>query len=89
MYGYQGRDDGGMDWETGIDMYILLCGASHVVQSPANAGDTGSILGGEDPLKIHWNGNPFQDSCLGNPTARGAWQVTVHGVTESQTPLSD
>ena len=23
------------------------------------------------------------------PVDRGAWQVTVHGVTKSQTPLSD
>ena len=27
------------------------------------------------------NGNPLQYSCLGNPTIRGAWWVTVHGVT--------
>ena len=25
------------------------------------------------------NGNPFQDSCLGNPMDRGAWWATVHG----------
>ena len=31
------------------------------------------------------NGNPLQNSCLGNPTDRGAWQATVHGVTESDT----
>ena len=29
------------------------------------------------------NGNPLQDSCLGNPMDRGAWRATVHGVTES------
>ena len=28
------------------------------------------------------NGNPLQYSCLGNPMDRGAWQVTVHGVTK-------
>ena len=28
------------------------------------------------------NGNPLQYSCLGNPTDRGAWQSTVHGVTK-------
>ena len=28
-------------------------------------------------------------SCLGNPTDRGAWQATVHGVTNSWTRLSD
>nr|KAB0340304.1 hypothetical protein FD754_023247 [Muntiacus muntjak] len=31
------------------------------------------------------NGNPLQYSCLENPTGRGAWQATVHGVTKSQT----
>ena len=25
------------------------------------------------------NGNPFQYSCLGNPTGRGAWWAIVHG----------
>ena len=33
--------------------------------------------------------NPLQYSCLGNPMDRGAWQATVHGVTKSQTRLSD
>ena len=31
------------------------------------------------------NGNPLQFSCLENPKDRGAWQATVHGVTESDT----
>ena len=31
------------------------------------------------------NGNPLQYSCLENPMDRGAWEATVHGVTESQT----
>ena len=35
------------------------------------------------------NGNPLQYSCLGNSMARGAWWVTVHRVTESQTQLSN
>ena len=26
--------------------------------------------------------NPLQYSCLGNPTDRGAWWVTVHSVAE-------
>ena len=29
------------------------------------------------------HGNPLQYSCLDNPTDRGAWWTTVHGVTES------
>ena len=33
------------------------------------------------------NGNPFQYSCLENPTGREAWRATVHGVAQSQTRL--
>ena len=33
------------------------------------------------------NGNPLQDSCLKNPMDRGAWQATIHRVSESQTRL--
>ena len=29
------------------------------------------------------HGSPLQDSCLGNPVTRGAWQATVHGVAKS------
>ena len=29
------------------------------------------------------NGNPLQYSCLENSMDRGAWQATVHGVSES------
>ena len=35
------------------------------------------------------NGIPLQHSCLENPMDGGAWQATVHGVTKSQTQLSD
>ena len=35
------------------------------------------------------NGNPLQYSCLENPMDGGAWQATVHGVSKSQTRLSD
>ena len=31
--------------------------------------------------------NPLQYSCLGDPMDRGAWGVTVHVVTKSQTQL--
>ena len=34
------------------------------------------------------NGNPFQNSCLGNSKDRGALQATVHGVTKNLTQLS-
>jgi len=35
------------------------------------------------------NGNPLQYPCMENSMDRGAWQATVHGVTRSQTRLSD
>ena len=51
---------------------------------PANAGDTrdaGSTPGsGRSPGG--GNDNPLQYSCLENPTDRGAWRATVHGVTK-------
>ena len=51
--------------------------SSAVKNLPTNAGDTVSIPGlrrspGEG------NGNRLQDSCLGNPMDRGAWQATVY-----------
>ena len=30
------------------------------------------------------NGNPLEYSYLGNPTNKGAWRATAHGVTQSQ-----
>ena len=58
-----------------------------VKNPPANARDArdmGSILGlGRSPGGE--NGNPFQYSCLENPTDRGAWWAAVHGVAASDT----
>ena len=34
------------------------------------------------------NDNPLQYSCLENPTDRGAWSATGHGVAKGQTRLS-
>ena len=57
-------------------------------ESSCNAGDLGSISGLERSLG-EGNGKPLQYSCLENPVDRGDWQVTVHGVAESRTRLSD
>ena len=35
------------------------------------------------------HGNPLQDSCLENPSDRGAWRATVHGGAKSQRQLSN
>ena len=59
-------------------------GGSVVKNLPANAGDTGSIPGSGN-FPGEGNGNPFQYSCLGNPTDRGAWWAIVHGVAKSWT----
>ena len=51
---------------------------------PAKAGDTGLIPGSER-IPRGGNGNPLQDSCLGNPTDR-LWarvpRAAVHGVAK-------
>jgi len=70
---------------------VYVGGASQValvVKNPsANSGDirdVGSIPGsGRFPGTGH--GDPLQYSCLENPVDRGVWQVTVHGVMESDT----
>ena len=54
----------------------------------SNAGDPGLIPGSGQPPE-EGNGTPLQYFCLENPTDGGAWWATVHGVTKSQTRLSD
>ena len=45
-------------------------------------------LGQEDPLEEGME-TQIQHPCLENPMDRGAWQATVHGVTNRWTRLSD
>ena len=58
---------------------------------PAGAGDTG--YAGPAPALRRCPGgenlNPLQYSCLENPTDRGAWWTTGHGIAKIQTQLSD
>ena len=56
-------------------------GDSLVKNPPADAEDWVSISGtGRCPGE--GNGNPLQYSCEKNPTDRGTWQATVHGVNQ-------
>ena len=55
-----------------------------MVKNPPASADVGSIPGQEDPLG-EGSGNPLQYSWLGNPTERGAWWATVHGIAKNQT----
>ena len=65
-----------------IKTNIDFPGRSVVKKLPASAGDSGSVPGwGGSPGE--GNGNLLQDSCLGNPRDRGAWQATVHKVAKS------
>ena len=52
---------------------------------PANAGDITDVglIPGSERSPGGGHGNPLQNSCLENPTDRGAWRVTVHAVAES------
>ena len=67
-------------------MYFL--GGSDGKESSCNAGDLGLIPGfGRYPGE--GNSNPLQYSFLENSMDGGAWQATVHGVSKSQTGLSN
>ena len=61
---------------------------SVVKNAPANAGNAGSTPGSGRSPGVG-NGSLLQCSCLENSVDRGAWWATVHGVSQSWTPLSD
>ena len=64
--------------------YVGFPGSSVAKNLPANAGDTDLIPGSERSLG---EGNGRILAC--KIMERGAWQAAVHGVTKSQTQLSD
>ena len=66
-------------------------GGSVVKNPPANAGGAGDVglIPGLGRSPGGEKGHLFQCSCLENPMDRGARGATVHGVTKSQTWLSD
>ena len=67
---------------------MVFPGGSDGKESVCNVGDLGSIpRSGRSPGE--GNGNPLQYSCLENSMDGRAWWATVHGVTKSQTRLSD
>ena len=60
---------------------------SVVKNLPANVGDTGhaGLIPGLGRSLGVGNGNSLQYSCLENSRDRGAWRITIHGVTKSWT----
>ena len=71
---------------------VLTCSsqvALVVKNLPSSTGATGpvSLIPGSCRSPGEENGNPLQYSCMENCMDRGAWQATVHGVTESQSQI--
>ena len=71
-----------------LHSFMGFPGGAVVKNSPANAGDTGSIPGSGRSSGGE-NGNLLQYSCLENPMDRGAWWATIHGVAKSWTWLTN
>ena len=77
---------------------VLLPGKSHGWRSLVGYGPWG-LQESDTTEQLHFhfsllcigegNGNPLQYSCLENPRDRGAWWAAAHGVTKSQTRLSN
>ena len=71
--------------------YIIVQGfpaASDSKESAYSAGDLG-LISESGRSSVEGNGNPLQYSGLENPTDRGTWRATVHGVIESRTRLNN
>ena len=56
-----------------------------VKKPPDNAGDAGDLSSIPGSGRSPGVGNDNKYSCLENPMDGGAWWVTFHGVTKSQT----
>ena len=81
----------GLVWTSGYSFWtvVALHWVSLVVQWLKNPSATAGSIPGLERSSGERNGNPLQYSCLENPMDRGAWQATVHGVTNSRTRLSN
>ena len=78
----------GGDWFNFLGPWKDFPVAQVIKESACNAEDQGSIPGlGRSSGK--GNDNSLQYSCLENSMDREAWQATVHGVSNSQTQLSN
>ena len=61
-------------------------GSANNKKSACDAGNL-SLIRGSGRSPGEGNGNPLQWAGLENPTDRGAWWATVHGVAQSRTRL--
>ena len=77
-------ENGGRDGNYVSTMHETPRIVAQMVKNLPASRRSGLILGlGRSPGEVH--GNPLQYSCLENPMDRGAWQATVHWVTQGQT----
>ena len=73
------------------NIHLCIYGTSQVMlvvkNLPANSGDIRDTNWISESRRSPGggNGNPLQYSCLENPTDKGTWWATVHGVTGCQT----
>ena len=61
-----------------------FAGGSEGNVSACNVGEL-SLIPGSERSPGEENGIPLQYFCLDNPLDRGAWWVTVHGISKNQT----
>ena len=81
----------------GLHCEQILHQLSHKGIFPGGSDSKASAYNAGDPGSIPWsgrssgegNGKPLQYSCLENSIDGGAWWAAVHGVTKSQTQLSN
>ena len=67
----------------GYSQLTGFLGGSDGKESICNAGDPG-LIPGSGRSSGEGNGYPLLYSCLENPSDRGSWQATVHGVAKSR-----
>ena len=79
---------GQLGGENYTDKNLLHCSWINIIFEDKRK-DSSSLPVTQAELCLVWsfsgggNGNPLQYSCLENPMDRGAWRVTVHGVTRA------
>ena len=69
-------------------IYMGFPGGSDGKESASNVGDLGLIAGWKGPLEEGISTDPSIPAWR-IPMDRGVWQAVVHGVTKSQTQLTD
>ena len=72
---------GDFEWAALRVWEAKIPGGSVVKNPPVNTGDP-DLIPGSGRFPVEGSGDPLQYSFLGNPTARGAWRATIHGVTK-------